>query len=66
MFRKKIDQKNFLLQQHITDCIRFRWSVKYFFAPNSTIFRKKCDREEEAEEDGERKLQSVMLFRQTQ
>ena len=37
-----------------------RGSLKYFFAPNYPIFQKSC-----GEEDWERQLQSLMLFKQT-
>ena len=51
-----------------------QWSVKYFFAPNSPMFRirlpekREEEEEEEEEEDkGEhRYLQSLMRFTQTQ
>ena len=42
LFRKRIDQKNVLLQQQISELYYlFQWSVKYIFAPNSLIFRKR-------------------------
>ena len=37
-----------------------QWSVKYFFAPNYPIFRKKCDRE--AEEEGARAITKRYTF----
>ena len=42
-----------------------RWSVKYVFALNSTIFRKISSREAE-KWDGERQLQNVILSKQMQ
>ena len=41
-----------------------RWSVKYFFVPNSSMFQKNC---EEKEEDGENwQMQGSLLFKQMQ
>ena len=67
LLRKSIDQKNVLSGQQI-ELVGW-WFVKYFFAPNYPIFRKKFGREAvegHGERPLERQLQSVMLFKQTQ
>ena len=43
--------------------LALRWSVKYFYAPNSPIFRKSCG---EVEHTENRQLQGILLFKQTQ
>ena len=61
LFRKRIDQKNFLLSQQISwTVLAVPRSVKYFFAPNSKFLRKS------GEEKKERQLRSVLLFKRMQ
>ena len=43
--------------------LALRWSVKYFYAPNSSIFRKSCG---EVEHRENLQLQGDLLFKQTQ
>ena len=60
LFRKRINQKNFLLQQQITELLAVRKSVKYFFCFKLPVILEKWWKKEEAE----RQLQSVGLFKQ--
>ena len=43
--------------------LAFGWSVKYFFAPNSPMFRKNLDKRQK---QIAKQLQNVMLYKQTQ
>ena len=40
LFRKRIDQKNVLLEEQIGIVLADPWSAKYLFAPVSLLFRK--------------------------
>ena len=60
LFRKRIDQKNFLLQQQITELLAVRKSVKKFFCFKFPVILEKWWRKQEVE----RRLQSTGLFKQ--
>ena len=65
LFWKRIDPKNFLFTEtNNWIALAVRWSIKYFFAPNSTIFWIRLAEKQKEEEHSQ--LQSVMHFTQMQ
>ena len=60
LFRKRIDQKNFFFTATNNWIeLALQWSVKYFFAPNSLLFRKSSKEED-------KQFQRFLLFKKTQ
>ena len=54
LFRKRIDQKKFpFIATNNLIVLAAQWSVKYFFAPNSPIFRKRGGEKKKKRDDYE-------------
>ena len=62
LFRKRIGQKNFLLEQQTTELYQLSDGLQNFFVPNSLIFQKSSGKEEEEAEEGEKGNRKPLCF----